>query len=344
MTLRWRLAIAATVLVFSIAAAVVFRIRHELDTPYYQGDTGGVFVEIPKGESSGAIAGLLRDAGVLRSKLPFILYVRWSDFSRRMKAGEYRFSTAASPKQVAARIVSGDVYYLSVTVPEGLTARETVELLARNGIGDPARMQEELRSTDLIQDISPDARDLEGYLFPETYRFPRNVSSEAVIKRMVEEFRTRFEAIAARSPARADWSPARVVTLASMIEKEVKAPEERPLVASVLVNRLRTNMPLACDATIIYALKISGGFDGNLHKSDLSMNSPYNTYLYRGLPPGPIANPGESALSAALNPARTEYFYYVSRNDGTHHFSKDYRGHQLAVARYQKSKSRGRKE
>jgi len=173
-------------------------------------------------------------------------------------------------------------------------------------------------------------------LFPETYRFRRNTDSETILNTMVHEFRAKLEKILPLNPLPVGWSVPQTVILASMIEKEVKSPEEGPLVASVLVNRLAARMPLACDATIIYAMKLAGAYEGRLGKADLAMESPYNTYRHPKLPPGPICNPGSASLRSALRPAKTDFYYYVSRNDGTHQFSKDFASHLSAVNRYQK--------
>jgi UPF0755 protein len=235
------------------------------------------------------------------------------------------------------------VFFHSVTVPEGLTAGETVSLLARSGLGNASELERAVRRTDWIRDLDPKAKTLEGYLFPDTYRFGRNTRSETIIKTMVRQFRKEFERISPRNSLDASPDISRTVILASMIEKEVKIPQEGPLVASVLVNRLEKKMPLAVDATIIYAMKLGGTYQGRLGKADLSMESPYNTYRRLGLPPGPICNPGAGALRAALNPARTDYYYYVSRNDGTHQFSKDFNAHINAVNLYQKPLAKKRR-
>ncbi len=335
MTLKSRMVIAAVFVSLLIAGAGSWT-WYELHTPFFGAGGEEVFVDVPRGANGSTIAGLLVNAGVLRFRFPFVLYTRWSNLGRRMKAGEYRFASRATPVEVASRIAAGDVYYVSVTIPEGLTARETIELLAKNSVGDVRSMERSLRRTDWIKDLVSNARNLEGFLFPETYHFPRRITSDEVVKTLVNEFRVKFLALQSRMPVPHGWDVAGIVTLASMIEKEVKVPAERPVVASVLVNRLRTNMPLACDSTIIYALKMMGAFQGSLHKANLSLESPYNSYIHKGLPPGPIACPGEASLAAALKPANTDYFYYVSRNDGTHQFSKDYSAHLLAVSRYQK--------
>lgn len=312
-------------------------LRSQLDTPYYGAQSSEVFLEIPHHFTTNQVASLLADSGILRHPLPFILYLRYTDMGRHIQAGEYRFSEPATPKQVAQRLIRGDVSFRSVTIPEGLTAQETIQLLAKSGMGTPGELEQLLLRTDLIHDLDPKARNLEGYLFPETYRFGRKVDPEDVIRKMVEQFRIRMAKITAQYPIPDGWTVAKIVILASMIEKEVKEANERPVVASVLVNRLDRKMPLACDATIIYAMKLAGTYQGRLGKADLAMPSPYNSYINGNLPPGPICSPGELSMRAALHPARTDYLYYVSRNDGTHQFSRDFASHQHAVDRFQKS-------
>jgi UPF0755 protein len=332
-----RLLIIIVLLVLCAAAIAGYWLRTELITPYYAAQTGETFIEVSRGAKATAIAGLLTKSGILHNLIPFILYLRWTDSGRRIQSGEYRFSAPATPAQVAQRLIHGDVYFRSVTIPEGLTARETIELLAGNEVGDLQEMERLLLNPEWMRDFDDTASSVEGYLFPETYRFGHTVPSEEALKAMIGEFREKFARITARYPIPEGWSIQQIVTLASMIEKEAQKAEERPVIASVLLNRLYKKIPLCCDATIIYALKSSGVFDGNLRKVHLQMDSPYNTYIHAGLPPGPIANPGADSLKAALNPAMTDYYYYVSRNDGTHQFSKDLRSHTQAVARYQKS-------
>jgi len=312
----------------------------QIETPFYNSPTGETFVEIKRGSNTETIADQLVEAGILRNRLPFIAYLRFTNNAQRLKAGEYRFAGPANPKQITERLIKGDIYFRVITIPEGLTAQETIELLALNGFGTIEEMEPILRNTDWIRDIDPNAETLEGYLFPETYHFSRKAESRRIIQTMVEEFRKQLKTVLAEHPMIPGWSIPEAVTLASMIEKEVRKAEERPLVSSVFHNRLESRMQLACDATIIYAMKLAGTYNGNIRKSDLSMESPYNSYLHRGLPPGPIANPGADSLRAALNPASTDYLYYVSRNDGTHVFSKNYREHQQAVDEYQRFRSR----
>jgi UPF0755 protein len=327
-------AVAAAILLGIAGTAAWF--YSTLETPYYGAPSEETFVEIPKGMDTGKIAALLVDSGILRRRLPFTVYLRITGNAGRIKAGEYRFSGPAPPRRVIQRLIDGDVYFRTITIPEGLTASETVALLADNGLGELSDLEAALHETNWISDVSPNAGNLEGYLFPDTYRFSPNADGAQIIRTMVDQFLKRFQKILAESPPRAGWSPSRIVILASMIEKEVQKAEERPTVSSVFYNRLERGMPLACDATIIYAMKLEGTYNGNIRKTDLSMESPYNTYLNRGLPPGPISNPGADSLRAALDPSDTGYLYYVSRNDGSHEFSQTYQAHQRAVDLYQR--------
>jgi UPF0755 protein len=315
-------------------------LQSEFETPYYGAGESETYIVIQRGSKIRDIADLLVKKGVLHNRLPFTLYFRFSSKGRQIQAGEYKFEKPATPEQVAKRLIRGDVFYRAVTVPEGLTVLETIDLLAKKGLGTPAELHKAILRTDWIRDIAPKARNLEGYLFPETYRFKRKDDSEAIIKTMVDQFRSRLRRVLADAPKKSGLSIAESIVLASMIEKEVKTPEEGPLVASVYINRIKRGMPLACDATIIYAMKLSGAYNGNLRKPDMVMESPYNSYIHTNLPPGPIANPGVRSLQAAFNPANTDYLYYVSRNDGTHQFSSNYQSHLHAVARFQQRNRR----
>jgi len=336
---RWITIIVTVTAVLCIVClgAFLLWLRSELETPYYNAPTSETYLDISQGTTATQIAHLLVNSEVLHSRLPFILYIRYKEMGHRIQAGEYMFSSTATPKEIAQRLIRGDVYYRSITVPEGLTARETIELLSQNGFGNLAEMQQAILRTEWIHDLDPAAMSLEGYLFPETYRFGRKIDSETVVRAMVAMFRLKVAEILRNYPLSPDWNISRIVNLASMIEKEVKVIEEGPLVASALVNRLRKRIPLSCDATIIYAMKLAGTYEGNLSRADLKMESPYNTYIHPDLPPSPISNPGANSLRAALLPAKTDYLYYVSRNDGTHEFSKDLRSHNQAVDRYQRS-------
>ena len=319
-----------------ISGVAAIWLQSELSNPYYNAGSTEIFVDVPRGAGTSAIAEALKSSGVLRHTIPFILYVRWTGLARHLKAGEYRFAAPAIPGEVARRLALGDIYYHSITIPEGLTSREVIDLLARNGFGDENEMLALFCRSDWISDLDPHAKNLEGYLFPDTYRFVRRATPREILQKMVAEFRTRIARLLLANPLPASSSLGQVIILASMIEKEAKVDEERSLIASVLLNRLRLGMPLDCDATIVYALKQSDAFDGSLHKPNMTIPSAYNTYTHLGLPPGPIANPGTASIRAALAPDTSEYLYYVSKNDGTHYFSKNLRSHLMAVARYQK--------
>ncbi len=332
----------AAIILCAAAGAGVFAwwIVADLRTPFFGAAQGEIFVKIPRGTSAPAIARTLVAAGVLRREFPFLVYLRWTGRTRNLQAGEYRFAAPATPMEVAGRLARGDVFYVSVTIPEGLTAEETISLIARSGLGRIDDLRRALSRVDWIRDLDDRAPSLEGYLFPDTYRFPRDVDSEDILRAMVEQFRIRFRKMLDARAVPEGRSVREIVILASLVEKEAANAEERGLVASVLNNRLVKKIPLACDPTIIYAMKLAGRYDGNIRRADLAMDSPYNTYLRPGLPPGPIANPGLSALEAALDPTPSEYLYYVSRNDGTHVFSRDFHSHSQAVERYQKARRR----
>jgi UPF0755 protein len=335
-------AVLAACFIVVVIASLALWTRSELETPFFSAAEQEIYIEIPKRASTNRIADMLVDAGVIRHKIPFLIYLRIRNLGRYVQAGEYRFVGKETPQRIAQRLLKGDVYFKSITIPEGLTADETIDLLVQNGLGERDELKQLLWKTDLIKDLNPNATNLEGYLFPETYRFGHSANSEIIIKALVDQFRKRIHKVLESQPHRPASEIPRIAIIASMIEKEVKTKEEGPLVASVFMNRLQRGMPLACDATIIYAMKLVGAYKGKLHRSDLVMHSPYNTYLNLELPPGPIANPGENALRAAINPAKTSFLYYVSRNDGTHQFSKNLQTHELAVNRYQRSGARHR--
>jgi UPF0755 protein len=309
-------------------------------SPYF-GTTGETFVEIAPGSGSQQIARQLQQAGVVRSQY-FFDAVRMLKRTR-LQAGEYRFDHAASVAEVYDRIHRGDVYTIAVVVPEGFNLYDIAQVM--EGAGLMSR-QEFLRAaktqTALIGDISPHAESLEGYLFPDTYRFPHKVTGLQVVTAMVKRFRveaTRL-GLAADPPAEI----ARVVTLASLIEKETGASEERTLVASVFENRLEKGIPLATDPSVIYAALLEGRYRGTIYASDLKNDSAYNTYLHAGLPPGPIANAGVASFKAAMHPAATDYLYFVSDGAGHSVFSATLAEHDKNVAAYRETeKAAGRR-
>jgi len=246
-----------------------------------------------------------------------------------LKAGEYRFERDATLPQVYERIGRGDIYFHVVTIPEGYTMFDIAKAMEDAGLGSATDfLQIAETQTQLISDLAPEATSLEGYLFPNTYQFTRTESLEEMAAAMVHQFR----AVAQEIGLNADV--AKVVTMASIVEKETAASEERPLVASVYYNRLAQNMALDADPSVIYAELLTGTYQGSLRHADLAVNSPYNTYRFPGLPPGPIGNPGKSALEAALHPGNSKFLYFVSDGNGHHRFARSLEEHNRNVVAY----------
>ena len=305
-----------------------------LQTPYKGYETSEQFVQIPQGAGAAVIRQRLVSAGVVRDALSLRLALRWTGASRDLQAGEYRFDRPMTPVEVVGKIARGDVFGQRITFPEGLTIREMAAIYESHGLGRARDFITASRNTALIQDLDPGADDLEGYLFPDTYTVGRTADAAGVVEMMVSGFRSAFPS-GLQTTGDPPLSTRQIVTLASLVEKETGKAEERPLVAGVYRNRLRIGMPMQADPTVVYALQKTGKYDGNIRKEDLSINSPYNTYRYPGLPPGPIASPGKASLDAALQPADVEFLYFVSRNDGSHVFAKTLTEHNQNVQEFQ---------
>jgi UPF0755 protein len=325
----------AAVLVVLLGLAGWRAAAHWLSTPY-QGWAGeAVSVEIQPGWSGQRIFTELAAAGVLRDPLVARAVHRFALGSPALHAGEYEFRRADTVRGVLERLARGDVVTYPLTVIEGLTLDETVETIAAAGFGNLADLRQAVYDPALVRDLDPAARELEGYLYPETYRFARGTASREIVATMVNMFRTRFAAEVAPLLA-PGVSPRELVILASIVEKEASLDHERPLVAAVYRNRLDRGIGLYADPTIIYALKRLGRWDGNLRRADLAMDSPYNTYRVAGLPPGPICSPGVAAMRAAARPADVPYLYFVSRNDGSHVFATTLAEHNRNVEQWQR--------
>lgn len=304
-----------------------------LHRPYRGFPDEGVFVEVRRGASVRAIAALLEEKGVVPSQLAFELLCRWRAH-RPLQAGEYRFDRPRSPYDVFEMLAAGRVYVVTLLVPEGRTLFEIAALVEQAGLGPREEFLAAARDPSLVADLAPHAANLEGFLLPATYQFPRRTPAREVAAAMVRRFREVWRTLPQELPRGLDV--AEVVTLASLVERETGTPEERPLIAGVFFNRLRIGMPLACDPTVIYALQLADRYRGTLSRADLRFPSPYNTYRRRGLPPGPIANPGEAALRAALAPAATDYLYFVANAQGGHFFGRTLREHNANVAHYRR--------
>jgi UPF0755 protein len=289
---------------------------------------GQTFVMLRPGSSARHIASELRARGIIRSTPAFLLLHYWKGL-HSLKAGEYEFNHPASALEVYRRITRGDVYFHAVVIPEGFNIYDVANTMQAAGLAsrdDFLAAAHTYRT--LVSDIDPGATSLEGYLFPDTYQFTRTQSMSDMLSQMVRRFRQ--EARAAGLTSRYH----EVVTMASIVEKETGVPDERPLVASVMYNRLDRRMVLATDPTVIYAALLAGRYNGVIHQSDLHFDSPYNTYHRAGLPPGPICNPGLASLQAAMHPAQTDYLYFVSDNQGHHRFSRSIEEHARNVAAY----------
>lgn len=298
--------------------------------PPAQGET---YVLLPSGWSVRRIAAELESAGVIRSRRAFLLW-HYAGGRSALKAGEYRFAQPASAHRVYERLARGDIHFHTVVIPEGFHIWEVARALAASGLGSEEEFLELAQNeTGLIADLDPAAQTLEGYLFPDTYRFTRTQSPREMVATMVRRFRREAESLGLASDFR------RIVTMASIVEKETRVPEERPIVAGVFYNRLARRMALAADPTVVYAALLEGRYRGAIYRSDLQHDSPYNTYRYPGLPPGPIANPGRQSLHAALEPASTDYLYFVSDAQGRHRFARTYAEHNRNVEAYRRALS-----
>jgi UPF0755 protein len=300
-------------------------------------DSSAVFVDIAPGTGTQAIAAQLEHAGVIRSRYAFELLRLIK--AGRLVAGEYRFNQPAAATEVYARLRRGDVYTVTLTIPEGYNIFDIAQAVASAGLGSrDAVLAAERSQTALISDLSPHATSLEGFLFPDTYRFTRHSTPVQILSSMVRRFRKEAATLDLASSGR---SVADTVTLASLVEKEVALSSERPLVAGVFVNRLAHNIPLGTDPSVIYAALLEQRYRGTIYRSDLAAGSAYNTYRHTGLPPGPICNPGTAALKAAIAPAQTDYLYFVADAQGHSRFSSTLEQHAQQVQQYRRAVRNG---
>ena len=290
---------------------------------------------IPAGASPRAIGDSLVATGVVRDALTYRVALALTGAARHLKAGEFRFDRPMTPTEVIDKIARGEFDLVNITFREGLTIAEMAALFESQGFGSAASFRTAAGDAALIADVDPSAKDLEGYLFPDTYPVSRHIDAPQMVHIMVERFTRVLTSDLRAAAAAKSLSVRQLVTLASIVEKETGAAAERPLVAAVYSNRLRIGMGLQCDPTVIYALQRAGKYDGNLRRDDLSFDSPYNTYRYGGLPPGPIAAPGRESLQAAAHPDDADYLFFVSKNDGTHAFAHSLDEHNRNVQKYQ---------
>jgi UPF0755 protein len=325
-----RLIFISVLLVFVLCIFIAFYFGYFLMRPAGFDQKEEIFI-VKKGTGLKSVATELERRKLIKSKDLFIFWALLKGGSRDLKAGEYSLNQSMSSITIFTILASGAVKTHPLTIPEGLAAEQIADILAQKGLVDKREFMALAMDKNLAASCHIDGQSLEGYLFPDTYLLSRDMGARQIIDLMIKRFWDIFSNL--KKGHETPLSLREIVTLASIVEKETGLAEERPLIASVFLNRLKRRMRLESDPTVIYGLK---DFDGNLTKKDLQSPSPYNTYRNRGLPPGPIANPGRESLKAVINPAQTDYLYFVSRNDGSHYFSTTLREHNRAVIRYQK--------
>ncbi len=307
------------------------------------GEPGGAAIQvvIPRGASPAEVAEILEGSGVVRSALLFRLRTRLSGASERLQAGEYEFTGRVTPGEALQKLLTGDVVLHRLTLPEGITGAEVLERIAELGLAGKEDLEAAFADASPVRDLDPEAVDLEGYLFPDTYHLARPTPARQILGEMVARFRREITGELLGRARGLGLSLREAVTLASLIEKETAVPEERGRISAVFHNRLGRRMPLQCDPTVIYALASDGRYRGSLSREDLRYDSPYNTYVNLGLPPGPIASPGGDALQAAVAPQSVPDLYFVADGNGGHYFSRSLDDHIRAVERYRRLQRKG---
>jgi len=299
---------------------------------------GQAAVRIPAGSDLRQIARSLAAAGMVANPAAFVIAARIGGCDRRLRPGDYRLDRGLSFPVLLRALLDGRGRAIPITIPEGWRTEQIAERLASSGVCSREAFLSAVRDPALLAELTIPGPSAEGFLFPETYAFFLPTDPAKVIRAMHRQFEKVWGELTAAVPSPAP-APLATVTLASIVERETAAPEERPLVAAVFLNRLRLKMPLQADPTVIYGID---GFDGNIRRRDLKAANPYNTYVIRGLPPGPIANPGRDSIAAVLAPAAVDFLYFVARNDGTHQFSRSLAEHNRAVQRFQVAAGRRR--
>jgi UPF0755 protein len=340
-------------LILLIAAAGAAWLWYSFHQPYQNFPAEGIFVNVPHGSSSRSVARLLRRQGVIRNAIAFEFYARRHP-RRSLQAGEYFFDSASSAHDVFWKLANGQVFEQPFTVREGETMFDIARDLETAKFMPATEFLRAAEDPALIRDLAPRATTLEGFLFPATYHLPRHPTAATLTADMVRKFKEEWSAVTASNSAEAAGANqidatalsstgltssrpiSSIVTLASLVERETPKAEERPLVAGVFENRLHKSMPLQCDPTVIYALEQNNSYKGTLTLADLRVDSPYNTYVHTGLPPGPIGNPGEASLRAAAQPAKTDYLYFVANTQGGHFFSATLAEHNNNVIKYRR--------
>ncbi len=322
-------------------SGVSYWLYSSLNEPHRH-DKAGKFIRIEKGSTPNEIISKLASEGIIEGEYPLLVYLRTFGDSEKLQAGDYNFESPITPLQVVSELEKGKERTVKLTIPEGFTrfdiAKRIAEKFPQNPPMDDKAILYFMEDTSLIKDIAPDANNLEGYMYPSTYEFPPDAKPKEIIQKMVEQFKKVWKPEYSQKAKQLGRTTHEMVTIASLIETESKYDVERSIVASVIYNRLQKNIPLGIDQTVVYVAKMQNRWDGTIHKSDLEVDSPYNTRKFGGIPPGPISSVSESALDAAFNPAKTEYIFYVlnvEKNDGSHHFFSSAAEFERAKAAYQ---------
>jgi UPF0755 protein len=322
-------------LIVCAASGLFIDLQIYADKPAQVGSSHEVVINVSQGQSVKTTANMLYQESIVKSPLKLVWIARLEGYDKRLKAGEYLFSAGMSPRQILEIMVKGEVKLHKLTVPEGYNTYQIADLVAQAEFASKADFIRAATDAALVHKMGLDAETFEGYLFPDTYYFPKDVSVEKIISTMIQRFQAIFVPAWRERAKHLGFTVNQVVTLASIIEKETGAPFERALISSVFHNRLKRKMRLESDPTVIYGIQ---NFTGNLTRKHLKTTTPYNTYQIRGLPAGPIANPGRASLEAALYPEETAYIYFVSKKDSTHYFSTNLADHNRAVRKYQLGK------
>ncbi len=329
--MKWflRLLLLAVLLAVALGAAAVYMISAP-----YKGFSTEKYITIPHGTSTRTIAQLLQGNGVVEHDWQFLLARLFSP-GAKLQAGEYKFEKPASPLQVFTRIAKGDIFYFEVTIPEGQNMFDIAASIKNLGLFTEAQFLEAAHDASSIRDLDPEAHSLEGYLWPDTYRVVRTTTPAQLCANMTHKFRARWKSLNTTANVH------NTITLASLVEREARAPQDRALISSVFHNRLEMGMKLDCDPTTVYAALLDHRYRGTIYRSDLLNPNPYNTYQNVGLPPGPIANPGLESIKAALAPAASKYLYFVVKpgTGGAHAFSETLAAHQAATANYRRAQN-----
>ncbi|MEW6668562.1 MAG: endolytic transglycosylase MltG [Thermodesulfobacteriota bacterium] len=329
-----RIVLISIGLLFVVGVFLAMALGLFLVSPAQKGAPAQVVI-VREGQSPRELADDLEQKGIVSSSRLFLFWTRLLGYGKMIRAGEYSLSPDMSPMTILEKLIRGLVITYPITIPEGFTRLQIAELLAQRGLVDKETFLSLTRDPAVLKKYAVSGPNLEGYLFPDTYHFARGTLAQTVVDTMVKRF---FQMVLPSKEAveKSGMKMEEVITLASIVEKETGRAEERPLIASVFLNRLKKGMRLDSDPTVIYGIE---NFDGDLKKHDLTRETPYNTYVIPGLTPGPIANPGLASIRAVLFPAKTRYLYFVAKNDGSHHFSRTLAEHNRAVNTYQRKKA-----